>query len=379
VGTAAVGSQLVRHRPAELDAVPPAPSLAVPTSGASLAAAASWTRIGSLPAEAGTVTEVAGFDGGYVAITSSGSSVWFSPDGRSWESVTLPLDVTGGAKTLSVSARTYGVAGKGTTVVVVGSYRHEPCASTPTDQGSAACPSAPISWTSTDGRHWTGDFPGPMPTAPSAHAQGGVLGPVYPTVTGGWDAVVAYRDGDGLMPTELLHAADGLAWALVLDGDGPPVVDENGFQVTLLRSMVERGRMLRTTGGTWMMPGTTNQDAPDGRAVVELSTDAIRWLDEVLLPVPANAAGSKATTIVATDAGYLAEGSYHVDGADGTSTTYRLDWTSPDGRAWSLVTPVDTLALKGLGGAIANGPAGLISLVGYHDGSGAATDVLALR
>lgn len=390
VGTLAVGAQLVR-RAEQLDVVPPAPSLAVvpsaPTlvspapsawperSAAPSSAAVSWTAIGSLPVAAGTIGEVAGFDGGYVAITGSGPSVWFSPDGRTWERVDLPLaEASSGAN--SLRAQLHGVAGRGSTAVVVGSYRTEPCASTPADEGSAACPSAPISWTSTDGRHWTSDFPGPLATAPADQPRGAMLGPVNPTVAGGWDAVLAYWDADGVgtVPTGLLHSDDGLAWA--------PVFDQYGVAVDLATptgntAFVQRGALPRTADGNWLMPVTSGDLTANGRATMQFSADAERWLDQVQLPIPADAYGSWAGDVIATGAGYVASGGYRIRVAEDEYTMHPLGWISPDGRAWTMVTPLDTREMVGMGAAIADGPAGTIGLVGYADRP-SQTDVLLL-
>lgn len=372
VGTLAVGAQLVR-RAEQLEVVPPAPSLVtgpsappVPSAAATPSAVA-WTSIGSLPAPAGTIAGVAGFDGGYVAITSAGSEVWFSPDGRAWQSVALPISG-------SLRAQTHGVVGRGPTIVVTGSYRRTPCTD-PVDRGSTSCPTTPISWASTDGRHWTIGDPVPLPAVSADHPQGGLLGPAYPTVTGGWDAIVAYWDDAGTVPTDLLHSDDGIAWAPVLDAYGTLVdVSTPAGSTTSIR----RGGLPRTQGGDWLMPVTLGDLTANARATIELSADADRWLDEVQLPLPDGAYSSWAGEVIGTGDGFVAGGLYRVRTAGSQYTAHRLEWVSPDGRAWTIVAPLDTRELVGAGGPITDGPSGTIRLVGYANEPGE-TAVLLLR
>jgi hypothetical protein len=437
IGSLAVGSALMQ-RDEQLTLVPPpsleAPSVA-PQATASIGPspspiAVTWAQIGSFPMDAVYVRDAVGFGGGYAAVMSGWSTVWVSSDGSAWTNTALPFTAKKNAYGEKMGMSVSGIASDGRRLVVVGGYLREPCTKpgAPETGGEENCILAPISWTSTDGITWQRGYPGPMPTAPEAYPHGGQLETVWPVPSGGWDASLAYSTGAaGAYRGALMHSDDGLTWtplaALpelssshavgpwpitgVAAGDGTRIVwqvgdeyeDGNpvGFLTALVTSpdgsswetvagfptqgaQVFAGLAPSASDGRWMLVGAGGllEGSQIGHAAVWSGAPNGQWT-ETRLPEPQEADGSSAGGVIRTADGLLAQGTYwFAEGITGEVTTYRLNWTSADGLTWTVTTPDADPTLNDAG-TLAQGPAGIITLVGYLTDTDAVTRVLAFR
>jgi hypothetical protein len=187
-----------------------------------------WEQIGQITAQP-YVTELLGFDAGYVAfageyITGS-SDAWFSVDGKDWQQAPLERsspcrsageDDDGESRTDLIEAG----ASSGQAVLLVGSTAE-------VNPANGYCATRAVAWLTHDGRTWQ-----------RSEAFGGAPGTVAQAVwftPDGWEAAVALHiedDHDAIVRTSVWRSSDGLHWQQVADeawepghliGSGPPV------------------------------------------------------------------------------------------------------------------------------------------------------------
>lgn len=430
IGVLAAGAQLM-HRIDNFAVVPPAPSVPAPSAVAVVTAAPSahqaWVQVGSFPVGGVLVRETVGFAGGYASITSSGTSVSISADGVSWRTAALPFTVKTSANGDTMGIHVNAIASDGKQLIVAGGYFHEPCRTGSTSETGAGydCPTAPIAWTSRDGTTWQSAYPGPMPTAPADHTQGSEFVEVWSVPTGGWDAAVGYWEGGHLGGTDLMHSPDGIAWTALASapgapssatngptplegiaaGDGTRLIWENwqaftdgnpaGFSATVASSpdgaswtpagdfpgqgaTVSVGIAPAAGNGTWLLVGSAGATADVGghAAVWRGAIDGV-WA-ETRLPEPEGAETSMVGRVLKTTWGFVALGAFTTTNGSGEAVNRGLTWTSPDGTTWSL-TQTGADPMLNDAGTLADGPAGIVSLVGYPTDQDSVTRVFVLR
>lgn len=168
-----------------------------------------------------------------------------------------------------------------------------------------------------DGRAWH--------LQPPFKATGWTDGPTL--VAAGPRGVVAIGGGHG-GPLAIWHSADGLAWSAA--------PDQPAFQ---MRDGAFEGikAVIAADDGWLAVGGEEYNNAPTPgllRAVVLTSTDGNRW---IRLPDQPALRYADMTAITRSSSGYIAVGTVLVDPSRGDSGLRAAAWTSPDGRAWSLV------------------------------------------
>lgn len=226
----------VTPTPAQMSS-PPLASMP-PSSPSPSADAPRWEQVGQIAAHP-YVTELLGFDAGYVAfageyITGS-SDAWFSVDGTEWQQVARELapacqpaglDDDGESRTDLIEAG----ASSGPAVLLVGSTAE-------VDPASGYCGTRAVAWLTHDGLTWQ-----------RSEAFGGALGTVAQaawSAPDGWEAAVAQHiedDHEAIVRTGVWRSSDGMHWQQVADawepghfiGSGPPVAagsDEQGTRL----------------------------------------------------------------------------------------------------------------------------------------------------
>ena len=225
------------------------------------ASSSSWVEIGSLDtAPEWHIESLVGFAPGYVAVVNDDATgpptIRFSTDGRSWRTVELPAPepvdapVHGGAAQWAVTGA---AATDGRSVVVVGTYRHEPCDWTPDTGGPPPCFGSPISWVSGDGVNWRSSLPWVGP-GQDAGTRGSGFGAVW-AVPEGWEALLGYTIRSAGHNSEVWHSVDGITWERrgeVQLEDAAPVVVVG----------VEGRRLM--TAPVWSTPLTETWTSDDG-------------------------------------------------------------------------------------------------------------------
>ncbi len=378
---------------------PPSSPSAAPSVPPS-AAMPSWVEVGSLErVPQGYALAIVGYEGGYVALVDGAPSdpptVRVSSDGRDWRTIRLPapepIDPPGADTSYDPAATPVALATDGTTVVVVGSYYHEPCdwSRLGDTGGGPACPSSPISWASTDGTTWTSSLPwvGPGGFPGGLSAQGSAFTSVW-AVPDGWEAGLFYVGGEAGQQREIWHSSHGLAWehrADLVSTDAPliPVVDSAGRRLLAGEEQVCAGdgncypsvRLWTSDEGvTWaaaVLPeaaawvddgvGPRSSGEPWVLAGGGSPTSLRIWTsDDLRTWEAAQLAGVEADVVVSdiahTGAGYVVVASGSASGAALGST-----WFSDDGRTWRAIEDASLVQ------ALAEGPAGVIGLGNADD------------
>lgn len=180
---------------------------------------ATWQRVDLPGPSMGLVADVAGFDGGFVAVGYSSDDqglaiaplAWTSTDGRTWTAATVadrPGDgfvrVWAGAQGLIAASTQPGLT-----------------------------PGLASHWTSADGRTWTRSDAGPLGTI----AEGEGSGSDAAGYTGDGQRLIAYgTPNGGAGPAEYLTSLDGSHWTtLTLTGDAAASVVADQAEPFLLR------------------------------------------------------------------------------------------------------------------------------------------------
>jgi hypothetical protein len=384
--------------PSVLPSIPP--TVAPVSPEPSVAAALAWQEVA--PQAGG---EMAGFSAGYVALANQDvdSKVFYSADGVTWNSVTLPFPASKDSHGNALGAVTEAIASNGAQVIVVGGYSHTPCATSSGGTGGGpACPSSPIAWLTSDGTHWQSSYPWAGPGPAKGLTQGNQFMAVWSIPGSGWDAAsfdVADEDGSS---GGLFHSADGLSWTKITS----PSANHSGsapLEFWHLGLADATGR--RLIGGYWYPNGESLLalfTSADGKAWSSVATfhgadtsvdsgiapiDSLRplwvvagsdanslptvWTSPDLaswtaheLPTLPGAQGSVAS-IAVTHLGYIAVGQLS-DGTDGNA--YHSSWVSTDGLNW---TQLDTPSTKDGDGpdVLADGPGGVIGFALYNGAS----------
>lgn len=346
---------------------------------------------------------MAGFSAGYVALANQSAStkILFSPDGVSWQSVTLPFKSSKDGHGNDLVAEAQAIASNGTQVLVVGGYFHTPCAvqSPGLTGGGPPCPSSPIAWLSSDGTHWQSSYPWHGPGPAKGDTQGNQFMATWSIPAGGWDAASMDVGGEGGASGGLFHSADGLSWTKVAS-PSPNHSGSQPLEFWHLGLADATGR--RLMGGYWYPNGDSLVGlftSVDGKAWSALSSfqganttvgsgvapiDSLRplwivagadanslptvWTSPDLatwtaheLPTLPGAQGAVGT-IAVTHLGYVAAGQLS-DGTDGNA--YHSSWVSADGQSW---TQVDTPGTAGNDGpdVLADGPGGIVGFALYN-------------
>jgi hypothetical protein len=401
--------------PVTTPAATPEPS-PVPTASAA-PIVRSWASIGSIPVDPMSFRDVVGFDGGYVAVQWD-RKAWFSPDGVSWEAVTLPFKETTTKKGVHLGASVQAAASDGPSVLVVGGAEDKTCTAAPSSDtgGGPLCPIIPLSWVSSDGRTWTGGTPVTGLTPPANMKQGAEFVAAWPVPGGGWDAAVSWWEGESLTGRDLLHSEDGLTWSPIAPAPVPAtakasdlpwhhegVADASGRRLlwmdwtgewppTTAVAMSDDGTawaavdgfpgdaaditdaIAPAPDGPWLLAGQlVAGEEGQGVPAVWVSTDGRAWT-VVSLPVGGQGSGRVERLLRESD-GYLAVG-YRLDGTDASWLTA---WHSTDGLAWALVDASSDGALADGNHFAAIGPAGTIAVVAWMASQEPGSDVLRLR
>jgi hypothetical protein len=395
--------------PSPLGMPSPAPSVSEqPTSDLT------WHSIGAIPVRAENVRGVVGFAKGYVAVERGSRSVRFSADGQTWREIKLPFKVTKDEHGRPLEAGANAVTTNGTQVLVVGGYSHKPCRAPSQDVGGDPdCPLYPIAWVSDDGVTWQSAYPGPKPADPTGYGAGSEVVAAWPVPTGGWDAALSYWQGATLHGRDLWHSVDGIRWtklepapaptpsfegsrrfpwvhAGAADSEGTRVLwqgwtdftQEAGGPVMTLATSPD-GRSWATVDGfvgrgteiyagvapagdrsRWVLGGASSgaDNSTASVPTVWTSEDRVGWTATVL-PIVEPSGGLRVTSVVLTEAGYLAVG----DGGD--------TWLSEDGLAWVKLPPSGAAAGTTFGpSTAADGSAGILGIgFGPTDSEGSAT------
>jgi hypothetical protein len=352
-------------------APPTAPSLLPSTSLAASPSpfvALAWHSLGTILSP--DIRGVVGFAKGYVAVGWA-RTIWYSADGRTWKTVTLPFSVTKDPHGLTLEADVQGVATDGTRVLIVGGYSHGPCTQTPggdTTGGGPACPLAPLAWISEDGRTWTSAYPGPQPADPPGYGQGSEFVAAWSVPTGGWDAALSHWSGESLMGRDLMHSADGIHWSALRPAPVPALTGLPQFPWTHTAVADETGR--RVLWQQWS-DYTTSFASGEGRPLATLatSTDGLAWNaiesfpgtgSQVLVGIP-DAAGPRSPWILGGGSGIIDDW-----------TSLPTVWTSGNLTDWTLkVLPTAAGSLVRAVDAMVRAPLGYVAVGASWDGSAA--------
>lgn len=270
---------------------------------------------------------------GYVVVGSIGffdpdpepGQVWFSVDGRSWESV---------GDDIFSSRNVVGVTGTDSRYLI-----------------ATMKPEREL-FVSDDGRAWQ-----PAPVALDDDD------PVHLSAAGGWFFRVDFD--------EMLSSADGLTWASALSADGAPVRDyaqvmNTGKEFVAIAADLDGGRRVyrSTDAVTWMPasgapPASSGVAAGDGQVVLALQGEP-EGSDQCRLGA-VNPAGAPVTTIAPSPCRYPTSFAI-LDATSGstTATSGPVFFTSEE---WSFLTPwhAGYLAMSrdGTTGAVWSSPDGL--------------------
>jgi hypothetical protein len=367
----------------------------VPTAAPSSAsvfdpATAHWARIGAVPAASGGISNLVGFDGGYVALGSAGDleepMVSWSDDGQTWAATSLANSVKNcpgwgpPGDEMVPDADAGAVAANGHAVVIVGSYQpHTPAS-------CAATSFYPVAWVSEDGRTWSRSEPF------STSGASGRATAVW-AIAGGWEAI-AEDPGSGI--NAIWRSADGLHWQVATDAaelDSTPVYAASGEDgtVVMTRSAGDVGnevvRLFRSSAGeSWTAidaaggcgSGVTQIVAPAGPGLaawsvvgdrkVCTSKDLVHWSSKALPMSVWRIAGTRFGVIAIGD---TCSGA----GVDCPDPGPRACITT-DGVAWSSLAHPKVY----YGRTLADGPAGVLLLgTGPDDGDTPASAVWRLE
>jgi anti-sigma factor RsiW len=325
VGSLGVAAQLLRSDD-DLSVVPPMPT-ATPgpdaTPGPEDLAKLAWTRQGDAPGSApdiiGVTGDIVGFAGGYVA-RHQGPGVYFSPDGRAWQSILLPpLDIEG-AEEPWVAA----LASNGAQMLAVGGYGHDPCRSTDTGEGPA-CEMSPMAWVTDDGVTWRPSDPWALPPGVAEPEWGADASAAW-AVPGGWEAARVSWEGASSSPLDVWRSADGITWERVAALESPAYNRGHGVAVADDGTRVRWDSLL-------ISPSETRTEA---QALLRVSADGATWTElgtfpgadvritRVAPPIP----GRRSTWVVAGT-------EIHFDEGGGIGTAIPRIWTSSDLSTWT--------------------------------------------
>jgi hypothetical protein len=361
---------------------------------------ASWQEIGSLQGIAQEYARaIVGYAGGYVALVDQlpggPPTVRTSSDGRSWRTVPLaapdPIDPPGADTQYDSPASPVALASDGTTVIVVGSYYHEPCdwSRLGDTGGGPACPSSPISWITTDGLDWRSSLPWSDACRPAddSFSPGCAFSAVW-AVPDGWETGMFYVGGEAGQQRETWHSGDGLTWerrADLVDEDAAPVAavgfdgrrivalpcygdcsggvtlwtSEDGFawiQSSAPQDAVGVDTAIgpQLAGEPWVLAGRGSKRA----TAVWTSADLRSWQEAVLPGAPPDVPWQLAAS-ARSAAGYVVV----AWGLWNESNPYRATWLSHDARTWQALDDPPLVQV------VAEGPAGVIGLgYGGEDG-----------
>ena len=193
-------------------ATPLQPSILPPTvepTGDPSSPAIAWEPGGAFQMDGDLVGMAAGPQG-YVVLALP-RTAWFSTDGETWTSATLPFD-GGVSNGVELRAHANEVVAGPAGFLVVGGYDHGPCSASQGAGGPPQCDVSPIAWVSSDGITWRSTESQPLPSDGSDLPAYSEMVHAW-SVGSGWDAAVEARDSVRYHGNTLLHSPDGLAWS----------------------------------------------------------------------------------------------------------------------------------------------------------------------
>jgi hypothetical protein len=168
-----------------------------------------WQEVGSLGSLDAELSQLLGFEGGYVLYTAYSPRAWFSSDGAQWQPVALPRDdapcVDDEFEGDLIEAGSSGPLG----IVLLGLASVE-------RPGSRSCVQQTIAWTSADGHTWQRS----APFGELRYLSEALPVSVWP-VPDGWQAAIGtYQPGQPGEATGIWDSADGLGWTQMASVDG---------------------------------------------------------------------------------------------------------------------------------------------------------------